>query len=71
MNRNEFMDVLKNKLNKLPKEEFENAIKYYEEYFDEAGSENENKVIEELGSPYAVSSQIIAEFTLKKPLRYV
>ena len=65
MNRLEFIEQLKKQLNKLPFDETKEAVDYYEQYFDEAGEENEQAVIAELGSPSAVASQIIAEFAVK------
>jgi len=65
MNKEEYIKGLKERLHKLPKEEVEHAITYYEEYFDEGGNENEEKVIEELGSVAEVASQIIANFAIK------
>jgi uncharacterized membrane protein len=41
------------------------AIRYYNEYFDEAGPENEARVIEELGSPVRVAAQIKADAAVK------
>lgn len=66
MNRKEFIDELKRKLNKLPYDEITNAISYYEEYFDEAGSENEQKAIEELGNISDIAAQILADFAIKQ-----
>jgi len=66
MNRKEFIDELKRKLDKLPYDEITNAISYYEEYFDEAGSENEQKAIEELGNVSNITSQILADFAIKQ-----
>lgn len=37
-------------LKDLPEEEIEDAIAYYEDYFEEAGEEKEEQVIKELGS---------------------
>ena len=51
MNKQEYMKQLKQCLRRLPKEDFERAVEYYEEYFADAGSENEAKAIEDLGSP--------------------
>jgi uncharacterized membrane protein len=34
---------------------------YYNEYFDDAGPENEQKVIEELGSPAQIAARIKAD----------
>ena len=65
MNRYEFMQELKIRLQRLPYDEISNAINYYEEYFDDAGVENEQSVIAELGSPANVASQIIADFVVK------
>jgi len=66
MDRHKFIDKLKNKLRKLPYDEIKEAIDYYEGYFDDAGEENEQAVLEELGSPSAVASQIIATFAVKE-----
>ncbi len=65
MNRYEFIEELKVKLKRLPYDEIKNAVEYYEEYFDDAGFENENKIIEELVSPSKVASEIIADFAIK------
>ena len=65
MNRHEFMSKLKNQLRKLPFDEIKEAVEYYEQYFDDAGEENEQEVLNELGSPSAVASQIVAAFAAK------
>lgn len=65
MNRDEFLAQLKKKLYRLPGEEIASAMAYYEEYFDDAGPENEQTVITELGSPGDVASKIIGEFAIK------
>jgi len=66
MNRIEFIEELKKKLRKLPYDEIKEAVDYYEGYFDDAGVENEQAVLTELGSPSAVASQIIAAFAVKE-----
>ena len=66
MDRRKCIDKLKNKLRKLPYDEIKEAVDYYEGYFDDAGEENEQAVLEELGSPSAVASQIIATFAVKE-----
>ena len=48
MTRKEYMEQLKKYLKRLPKEDYDNAIEYFSEYFDEAGPENEQQVMEEL-----------------------
>lgn len=56
MNRIEFMTELAALLQDVPAEERRDAMKYYNDYFDDAGEENEQKVIEELESPAKVAA---------------
>lgn len=58
MNREEFMRELESLLQNLPATEREKAIQYYNEYFDDAGPENEQSVIEALGNPARVAENI-------------
>lgn len=58
MTREEFLRSLRQSLYDVPIEELENIIRYYEEYFDEAGLENEQSVIEELGTPQELAATI-------------
>ena len=58
MDRYEFMWKLKSLLNELPMQEREEALKYYEDYFEDAGKENEADVIASLGSPEKVAENI-------------
>ena len=51
MTKSEYMKKLSYSLRRLPKEDFNQAIDYFEEYFAEAGEENEQQAIEDLGSP--------------------
>ena len=60
MNRTEYMRELDALLHGISKEEREEAMQYYNDYFDDAGSENEEKVIEELGSPVKLAETIRA-----------
>lgn len=74
MNKQEYMKQLKHCLRRLPKEDFERAVEYYEEYFAEAGEENEAKAIEDLGSPKEAAGQIICDMALdysKEPVKNV
>ena len=61
MNRAEFMTELERHLAGITIDEINDAMAYYNEYFDEAGPENEARVIEELISPARVAAQIKAE----------
>ena len=62
MNRNEYMAALRRALSVLPEEERASALRYYEEYFDDAGPENEQQVISDLGAPEKVAEQILADY---------
>lgn len=58
MNRVEYMRRLAALLQDIPEEERVSAMRYYNDYFDEAGEENEAQVIEELGSPEKVAAEM-------------
>lgn len=58
MNRVEFMQQLERLLMDIPEHDRLDAIAYYNDYFDEAGAENEAQVIRELGSPEKVATII-------------
>lgn len=55
MTRTEFMERLKMLLSDISESEREEALGFYEDYFDDAGQENEQSVIEALGSPEKVA----------------
>lgn len=61
MNKESYLNELAHHLKKLPKEDYQNAMAYYTEYFEEAGPENESQVIEELGSPKEVAAELVQE----------
>ena len=58
MNRAEFLSELERLLSNVPENERLEALKYYEEYFADAGEENEQKVIAELESPQKIADKI-------------
>ena len=60
MNRGEFLAELRAQLADFSEEAREDALKFYEEYLDEAGPENEAIVLAELGSPQKVARIIRA-----------
>lgn len=60
MNRELFLRQLRALLSDVTEEEREEAIRYYEEYFDEAGPEQEQALLAELGSPAKVAGIIRA-----------
>ncbi len=61
MNRQEFMKQLEQLLSDLPENDRQDAISYYNDYFDDAGAENEATVIQKLGSPGRVAATIKAD----------
>ena len=61
MNRIEFMEALSGLLQDIPEEDRMDALKYYNDYFDDAGAENEKNVIDELESPEKVAAKIKAD----------
>ncbi len=65
MDKKTYLTQLATHLQDLQKEEFDDAMRYVEEYFAEAGEENEAKVIEELGAPLKYAAQIKAEATIR------
>lgn len=68
MNREQYMKMLRRKLKHLPKNEFEKAIEYFEEYFAEAGIEHEQQAIEDLGTPDEAAANIIQNMAVKNTL---
>lgn len=63
MNKYEYLAQLRNALATLPKAEQDEAMSYYEEFFIDAGVENEQAVIASLGSPETLAASIIKEST--------
>jgi len=63
MNKETYLEALKREIAALPADEQESALQYYADYFDDAGSENEQKVIAELGSPAELGAFIRSRFS--------
>lgn len=61
MNRKEFMRQLELLLSDISEDERQEALDYYESYFDEAGEAEEASVIQKLGSPGKVAAIIKAD----------
>lgn len=59
MTRDEFLTKLRTLIAEMPKEERDDVMTYYNEYFDDAGPENEQDVIRQLGSPEAVACEVM------------
>lgn len=76
MKRTEFMRQLERLLQNIPEAERQEALQYYNDYFDDAGEENEKEVIDALGNPAKVAENIkrdlygtdyVAADTVKNP----
>ncbi len=60
MNRTEFLNELAQELVGMPEEERSQALQFYTEYLEDAGEENVQAVLDELGSPQQLARQLIA-----------
>ena len=58
MTKEQFIFQLEQKLLDIPEDERAEAMEYYRDYFNDAGTENEEQVIAELGSPDKVAASI-------------
>ncbi len=66
MNRETYIKELAKYLGKLPKADYDDAIGYFEECFDEAGVDGEETLIAELGSPRDVATEVLANLASEK-----
>ena len=67
MNKYDFLSRLRNALSPLPQEERDAAMNYYEEFFSDAGEDNEQAVIASLGTPEELAKSIIDENNRENP----
>ena len=66
MTRTEYIAKLTKYLRKLPQKDYEEALEYFMEYFEEAGPENEAQVIAELGTPKEAAHEVISRLLDEK-----
>ena len=59
MTKTKFLDTLRQSLRGLPQSEINEAIAYYTNYLEDAGEENEQQVLNDLGDPAAIAAQIL------------
>lgn len=69
MTKKEYMKKLAYQLRRLPKEDFDKAMDYFEEYFEDAGIENEKKAIEDLGAPEEAASALILDLAQENAVK--
>lgn len=65
MTAQEYIKTLRNNLKGMSEEEKDNIVEYYTEYFEEAGMDKENEVIEELGNPKTLAIKLSGESALR------
>lgn len=65
MNKNIFLQRLEKALRHIPKDDREDAIAYYTEYFEEMGADDNEDVSQSLGKPEEIAKEIIANCTEK------
>ena len=66
MTKTEYIAKLTKYLRKLPQKDYEEALEYFIEYFEEAGPENEAQVIAELGTPKEAAHEVISRLLDEK-----
>ncbi len=66
MNRYEFIGELRGRLKRLPPDELQDAVNYYEEYFDEAGIGYNPVDLSAVGTPASVASEILAQTAVRQ-----
>lgn len=62
MNKSDFLAALARELSGLPPEERQNALQYYEDYFADAGEENEAQILQELELPEKIARDILSDY---------
>ena len=64
--KQEFMWKLERAINKMPLEDRLKALRYYNEYFDEAGPEREAELLNQLENPDVIAKRIMAEYAVSQ-----
>lgn len=65
MTKEVYLKELRANIKNVPQYEAENIMMYYTEYFEEAGPENVDKVIEELGNPKQLAKKACAGYVIR------
>ena len=68
LTKEEYLAQLKKYLKRLPKEDYNNAMDYFTEYFEDAGSEGETSLMQELGTPKEAAYDILDNLISEKKL---
>lgn len=67
MNSREYLQRLEAHLTTLDAQERDSVLRYYQEYIEDAGEENIDRVIAKLGPPEALARQLTAEIAARRP----
>lgn len=59
MTKTDYLKELDRYLKRLPRADYEEAMAYFTEYFEEAGEENTQQVIADLGTPKEAANELI------------
>lgn len=59
MTREEYMTKLQKYLRKLPKQDYEDAMEYFNEYFSDTDEEGQQRLMEELGTPKEAAADLM------------
>ena len=66
MTREEYMTKLQKYLCKLPKQDYEDAIEYFNEYFSDTDEEGQQRLMEELGTPKEAAADLMCNLLDRK-----
>lgn len=59
MTREKYIKKLQKYLHKLPKQDYDDAIEYFNEYFSDTDEEGQQKLMEELGTPKEAAADLM------------
>ena len=66
MSREEYLNQLHKYLRKLPRQDYEDAMEYFTEYFQETDEEGAAELMKELGTPKEAARELMANLLDKK-----
>ena len=66
MSREEYLNQLHKYLRKLPRQDYEDAMEYFTEYFQETDEEEAAELMKELGTPKEAARELMANLLDKK-----
>ena len=66
MSKEEYLNQLHKYLRKLPRQDYEDAMEYFTEYFQETDEEGAVELMKELGTPKEAARELMANLLDKK-----